>query len=177
MLVYTFVYDIIIYKGDIMFKIEKLIINDYDEFRVMFLDYFINDCGVEYDKDKLKENLINKTILSQYETGLIFIDIAKQDKKCLGFIIYQIDQEESDWKERIGSGFIREFYINSKYRNQGLGSKLLNHAEQNLKKLGVKDIYLTSQEKDETKMFYIKNGYTTNHSKAKNQEEYFEKKL
>lgn len=160
-----------------MFEIKKLTIDNYNDFRVMFLDYFINDCGVKYDVEKLKENLINKTILPQYEKELIFIDIVKKNEKCLGFIIYQIDQEESDWKERIGSGFIREFYIEKKFRNKGLGSQLLHHAEQNLKELGAKEIYLTSQEKDETKIFYIKNGYSTNHNRAKNNKEYFEKKL
>lgn len=54
-------------KAVFMFKINRLNKNDYDEFRNMFLDYFINDCGVNYDKEKLRENLVNKTILTQYE--------------------------------------------------------------------------------------------------------------
>ena len=142
-----------------MYVIESLQVFDYDEFRTMFLDYFINDCEVKYDKEKLRENLINKTIIPQCERGLIFIDLIKQNKETLGFIIYQIDKEESDWKERLGSGFIREFYIKPNFRKLGLGSKLLKNAEDNLKELGAKEIYLTSQEKDSVKQFYMKNGF------------------
>ena len=65
-----------------MVEILKLEKQDYEEFRTMFLDYFINDCGVKYDIEKLRENLINKTILPQHENGLIFIDVVKQDEEC-----------------------------------------------------------------------------------------------
>ena len=158
-------------------KIEKLTEIDYEEFRKMFLDYFIFDCGVEYDKNKLREGLINRTILHQFEKGLIYIDVAKKKDTVLGFIIYQVDQEDSDWKERIGSGFIREFYIKKRFRNQGIGSELLQHAEQVLKNLGASEVYLTSSEKDYVKKFYKKHGYTTDHNRAKNGKEYFEKEL
>ena len=160
-----------------MFEIVNLKALDYDEFRTMFLDYFYYDCGIKYDREKLRENLINKTIIPQYERGLIFIDVIKQNNETLGFIIYQIDKEESDWKERIGSGFIREFYIKPDFRKQKLGSKLLKSAEDNLKKLGAKEVYLTSQEKDYVKKFYEKNGYKTDHTRAQNGKEYFEKQL
>ena len=160
-----------------MYRIESLQFYDYDEFRDMFLDYFVNDCEVKYDKDKLRENLINKTIIPQCERGLIFIDLIKQNEEILGFIIYQIDKEECDWKERLGSGFIREFYIKPNFRKLGLGSKLLKNAEDKLKELGAKEIYLTSQEKDNVKQFYKKNGYVTQHNRANNGQEYFEKKL
>lgn len=95
----------------------------------------------------------------------------------MGFIIYQIDKEESDWKERLGEGFIREFYIKPINRNLGLGTLLLKNAEMILKNLGAKEVYLTSQEKDSVKQFYKKNGYVTHHNRAKNGEEYFEKEL
>ena len=95
----------------------------------------------------------------------------------MGFIIYQIDKEESDWKERLGEGFIREFYVKPEVRRQNLGSKLLQHAECVLKSLGAKQVYLTSQETNYVKLFYKKNGYTTNHVRAKNGHEYFEKEL
>lgn len=160
-----------------MFKIESLQKSKYEEFRNMFLDYFIIDYGVKYDSDKLRESLVNKTIIKQFEAGIILIDIIKENNNTLGFIIYQIDKENSDWKERLGSGFIREFYIKKEFRQKGLGSMLLNNAELNLKKLGAKEVYLTSSEKVYVKKFYESNGYKPCQKRAKNGEEYFEKNL
>ena len=160
-----------------MFNIVSLKFKDYEMFRTMFLDYFINDCHVKYDVEKLRQNLINQTILPQHERGLIFIDVIKQKLNCVGFIIYQIDQEESDWNERLGCGFIREFYIKPEFRKQGLGSRLLSYAENKLKELNVAEVYLTSQENETVKKFYEKQGYKTQHKRAKNGNEYFEKQL
>ena len=160
-----------------MIEVESFKTQEYDEFEEMFLEYFIVDIGVKYDKEKLRENLIKKTILKQYEEGLIFIDMVKNQGDLLGFIIYQIDREESDWKERLGDGFIREFYIKREFRKQGLGSRLLNHAEQKLKDMGAREVYLTSKEDEGVKAFYQRNGYNTDHSRSSNGNEYFEKQL
>ena len=54
---------------------------------------------------------------------------------------------------------------------------LLRNAEQELKILGANQVYLTSSEKDYVKNFYEKNGYTTNHRRALNGKEYYEKDL
>lgn len=139
--------------------IDKLT-NEYESFANMFIDYFINDFGVEYDADKLKENLVNGFILKSYEKNMVFIDIIKQNKPC-GFIIYQIDNKNSDWNFKTGCGFIRELYIERNCRGQGLGSLLLANAEKNLKNMGVKEVYLTSDEKEKVQAFYIKNDYKT----------------
>lgn len=157
--------------------IEKLKKQEYSSFTDLFLDYFINDMHVKFDREKLRNDLVKKTIISEYENGIVFIDIIK-DTKLFGFIIYQIDNENSDWKERIGWGFIREFCILKKMRCKGYGSLLLKHAEINLRNLGVGNVYLTSDENEKVKKFYIKNGYCTKHEKNKtNGNEVFEKLL
>lgn len=160
-----------------MFEIEKLNNSDYEQFTNMFLDYFINDLGVEQDENLLRENLVKNFILKQYAKGLIFIDVIKEQNQCLGFNIYQIDSENADWSERIGWGFIREIYVAKSHRKFGLGTKLLSHAENVLKNLGVTEVYLTSDENDYVKKFYLKNGYKTDNVKAKNGLDYYEKKL
>lgn len=140
--------------------IEKLAKTEYKYFIDMFLDYFINDVGVEYNENKLKEGLIKGFILKTYEKNMIVIDVIKQDKLC-GFIIYQIDNENSDWNFKTGCGFIREFFIKRNYRGKGLGTLLLANAEKNLKNMGVKEVYLTSNNKEKVQAFYLKNNYKT----------------
>lgn len=163
---------------DESFLIEKLSKDDYGIFTEMFLDYFINDENVKYDVKLLEKNLIQNTILKQYEKQVIFIDILKSNKKCLGFIIYQIDSENSDWNEKPGQGFIREFYISPNYRRCGLGSYLLSNIENKLMALGVSKVYLTASNKEYVKTFYIKNGYLgTNENSEFNKLEYFEKNI
>lgn len=159
------------------YSIEKLAKNDYDSFADMFVDYFINDMGVKYDASKLKEGLVKNTILKQYEKKIIFIDIIKTNKLC-GFIIYQIDAPTSDWNERPGCGYIREFYVSKDCRNNGLGSQLLANAEKTLKSAGVKSVYLTSSENDLVKKFYVKNAYVSSNVRcAANDLEIYEKML
>lgn len=159
------------------YQIEKLKIENFETFANLFVDYFINDMKVIFDREKLKDNLVRNTILKQYKENIIYIDIIRKEK-ILGFIIYQVDNINSDWKERLGQGFIREFCVLKEYRNNGLGSMLLNHAENNLKNLGVKQIYLTSDENEKVKNFYLKNGYKTTHDRNnKNNNEIFEKIL
>lgn len=159
------------------YQIEKLKSEDFENFANLFVDYFVNDMKVIFDRDKLKENLVRNTILKQYRENIIYIDLIKKED-ILGFIIYQIDNINSNWQERLGQGFIREFCILKEYRNKGLGSMLLNHAESTLKNLGVKQIYLTSDENEKVKNFYLKNGYKTNYQRNKtNNNEIFEKTL
>lgn len=143
------------------YSIRKLTKNDYEIFADMFIDYFVNDIGIKYDVEKLKKNLVKNTIIKQYERNIIFIDIIKKDKIC-GFIIYQIDSELSDWNLKTGYGYIREFYIAKDYRGKGLGTLLVENAENSLKSLGVDNVYLTSAESEAVKNFYVKNKYTTN---------------
>ena len=148
------------------YKIEKLSQSDYETFTDMFLDYFVNDENIKYDINKLKENLIKNTIIKRYEENMIFIDVIKGDQ-CLGFIIYQIDSDKSDWNERPGQGFIREFYIKRDCRKMGLGSQLLLHAEKFLKDLEVNKVYLTASKKKYVQAFYVKNGYINTNERSK----------
>lgn len=160
-----------------MFKIEKLQCCDYESFRNMFLYYFTKECGVEYDIDKLRENLVDGYILKSFERGETFIDVAKKQDKVVGFIIYQINSKERGDEERLGSGYIAEFYVDSEYRRFGLGSLLLQNAEKTMKALGVNDVYLTSVDQEGVKIFYEKNGYINTHQIADNDQEIFEKSL
>ncbi len=138
-------------------NIEKLDLNDVLDFKDMFNSYFI-EIGHVVPKEILIVKLLDGLILEQYKNGIISIYVMK-DENMYGFIIFQIDNDNSDWNKRPGWGFIREFYIIPTLRNKGLGSKMIKKVECLLKEKEVKNIYLTSNKNERTKQFYIKNGY------------------
>ncbi len=132
--------------------------NEIASFKDLFCDYF-DELKCDIPKDVLVTRVLDGLILEEYKNGILFIKIIKNNSMVTGFIIYQVDSEKSDWNKRPGWGFIREFYIIPSYRNTGLGSKMLDKIETHLKMIGVEKIYLTSDENEQTKKFYLKNGY------------------
>lgn len=150
----------------------------YNQFVSCFFNYYQNEIGFLYpDLNKIK-SAINKLLIGQLEDEIIFIDIALIDNSIKGFIVYQIDSDKSDWNERTGCGFIREFYVDNSIRRLGVGTRLLKNAEKTIKNLGVTNIYLTANNKDYVYDFYFKNGYDNeNKTNWKNGNEYFSKEL
>ena len=80
----------------------------------------------------------------QWTNRVIRLDLAMAESRCIGFSVYQIDAENSDWCKRPGWGFIREFYVVPECRKSGTGKALAAHTEQQLRSLGAKKMYLTS---------------------------------
>lgn len=80
-----------------MVEIKKLSAQDYEEFKDMFITYFTNELGVKYDLNKLREGLLDKHIIKQFEGELIYIDIIKEDVKNFylknGFVTNHIKAE------------------------------------------------------------------------------------
>jgi len=136
-------------------EIRKFTDPDFDAFAQMVGVYFIED---------LKETLYNnppvgmcKKITQNVKDGIIYLDLLHLDGSPIGFIVYQVDSPESDWCEKEGYGFIREMYIRKDHRKQGYGKILVAHAENELKKLSVPHIYLTSS----NDIFWLSIGYAS----------------
>ena len=97
-----------------------------------------------------------KEITQSAKDGISFIALLFVDNTSIGFIQYQVDSPKSDWCEKEGYGCIREMYIHKDNRKQGHGRTLATHAENELKKLSVPYIYLTS---DDVIDFWLSVGY------------------
>ena len=85
-------------------------------------------------------------IRQQWENGTIQILLAFDRQTPIGFSIYQIDAPDSNWCQRPGWGFIREFYVIPAYRKQGIGKRLAAHTEAVLRAMGAEHLYLTSDQ-------------------------------
>lgn len=150
---------------------------DYKSFTQMFYEYFSGDLETGDSYEVIKKEVVDKQVLPFFKSGAVLIDIAKMQGKAIGFIIYQVDSVNSDWCERPGWGFIREFYIDKNYRNKGIGGNLLARAENSLKKLGATIVYLTTDIKDYVKVFYKNNGYLSENTLSARNAEYLYKNL
>ena len=159
-------------------EIKRLSKPYYNRFKEMFCKYFQDDLLEELSNEFIIKNIIDSQVLVLFEKNIIFIDLIYSSKVPVGFIIYQIDSDNSDWKERCGWGFIRELYVDKDYRKLHLGSELLKHAENTLSKLSAKHIYLTCDDNNISRNFYLKNGYVPeNKFNLHNTHEYFSKNI
>jgi len=162
----------------IKFIVKKLNENYYGWFKECFCHYFIKETKANLTKEYIIEKIVDAEISKGIKEGWCLIDLVICDDMPVGFIIYQIDSEKSDWNERPGEGFVREFYISEAFRRKGLGSFLLDHVERVLKEMNAKEVYLTSSKDEVSRKFYIKNGYKNeNKFNNYNKLEYFSKKL
>jgi len=125
----------------------------------MMKSYFIDDLHAEWNEKTLDR--IVGFIISQYEKDIVSILLAFKENVPIGFAVYQVDREDSDWCKRAGWGFIREFYIQKDFRRLGMGGLLVAEVEQQLRSKNIKQIYLTT---DTAFEFWLHCGYQTDSS-------------
>ncbi len=82
-------------------------------------------------------------IAREVREGILHIAVATE-AEILGFSVYQIDTEASDWCKRPGWGMIREFYVVPTARRRGIGRMLSDFSTAHLLRLGAAGLYLTS---------------------------------
>ena len=120
------------------------------DFIKMFVTYSVDDLRMQEKDPRLTAECIVEKVapffLKQREKGASAIDIVVEDDEAIGFSIYQIDGEESDWCEKPGWGFIMEFYIAKKHRGKGIGRRLAESTERKLRDMGAESLYLTTRE-------------------------------
>ncbi len=129
-----------------------LFITDFKsvEFQEAFKIYF-DELNVRVEKwDKLFTNMNN----DKHGKNFAYVRIA-DNGEIVGFIQFTTIIMNS-WFFSTDIGFIREFWVNSKYRKQGHGKELLNLVESYFKE---KDIGYTILTTDTAEQFYLKNGY------------------
>lgn len=70
--------------------------------------------------------------------------VAISDGKIVGFILSKIFDNNLIIEKYFNKGWISLFYVGQKYRKNGIGSKLLEKSEEELKSLGVQSISIGS---------------------------------
>ena len=130
-------------------QIEK---RDYPAFRSMFIDYF-NELDCEDDP----ECTFDEFLLPDLENEDFSVAVAEVDGAVAGFVIYQIDELLSEWHFKEGWGDVRELFVPFERRERGIGSALLQYAENSLKSEGAEGVYLLPVEESEE--YFLRRGY------------------
>ncbi len=150
-------------------QIKDVLINDFTnpDFRTMFKRYF-DEMNVNVrDWDALFSEMNDE------KHNLAYIRF-NEDGVPVGFIQFTV-MPFASWFFEFDTGFIREFWIDGKYRGQGHGSMLLRHAEEYFIGKGVCKSILTT---DTAESFYIRRGYKKDIDiRAKNNDMVFVKNL
>lgn len=151
---------------EIIMRIEM--INDFNNtsFQNAFKQYF-NELGIFISDWKRLFNQMN-------EDKGNYAYLITDNNTIIGFIQFKtIILNNSFFEEQYG--FIREFWIAEKHRNQGYGTKLLKLVEEFFINNKIYQVILTTAT---ASVFYTKNGYKKNNSiTAKNNDCVFTKKF
>ncbi|MEK6848069.1 MAG: GNAT family N-acetyltransferase [Nanoarchaeota archaeon] len=104
-----------------------------------------------YNEKWTKENAVK--LINKY-TKFSRILIAKINNKIVGFIIFEVFQED---KGEVG--FISEIVVSKRFQCLGIGKKLMNATEKYLIKKNIKKIKLIANKKAKAIGFYKKINY------------------
>lgn len=98
---------------------------------------------------------IRDTICQHIATGRVFI---ARDDTIWGFVTFTV--EVTEFEQDATRGIVENLYVKSEYRNNGVGSELLEAAQEDLKTRGVDVIALESMAENKSgRAFYRSHGY------------------
>ena len=128
---------------------ECLLIDDFSNelFQKAFKEYF-RELKMEVDD-------WNSLFESMNSQGGNLAYLWLDNEEVIGFLEFRIEKTEH-WFITEDFGFVREFWIKSNYRNQTLGTKLLDKVENYFIENQIFKVLLTT---DTAPSFYLKNGY------------------
>lgn len=119
--------------------------SDNQNFQDSFVNYFVGDLNAPLPEQMIRDEIVPKyTDLST--RGIAPILLAIHDQQIVGFINFQIDSDKSNWNERPGWGMIRELHVDTQWRNQGIGTALVQVAVEAMRQSGAAEAYLTTEE-------------------------------
>ena len=113
-------------------------------------------CSVYAEKWNTENSI--KRITEVFEKNKEYCFIAKIDEQIIGAILCSAYQH---YNGKIG--FIEELFISSKLQSKGLGTKLIEKAEQNFKQKRIIKTVLLAHTKASAFKFYKKKNYKENY--------------
>ncbi|WP_125152318.1 GNAT family N-acetyltransferase [Clostridium rectalis] len=130
--------------------IEEFKYKDLKECIYLFIDAFKSEPW----NDKWDFNTAFKRLEDIYYTPKFNGLVYKIDNKIVGVIMGNYEQ----WYEGMYYN-LKEFFVDKTIQGRGIGSKMIDILERELKERGIKSIQLLTIKNHKTEGFYMNNGY------------------
>lgn len=105
------------------------------------------------NRGRIRESISRQIALSE-------VHVARSDGSIVGFVMYTL--EGSTFQRNVERGVVQNLYVAPSYRNQGVGTRLLETAEQALRESGAEVLGLEVMARNEAaRRFYERHGYDT----------------
>lgn len=154
-----------------MLKFYELSEDNYMQFKDMMLEYYRE--GEDEDTEQtIIEDFIRK-LYSMVEDNKIEGRIIYEDTQLVGFVLWMMDIENSEFSEMPGYGTFLEIGINKENRRKGIGRCVVADIENRMMGQGIDKFYVSAYGPAET--FWKKCGYVKTIKKASNELFLYEK--
>jgi len=136
--------------NDKNYAIREINKTDYDMCAKSLVETFGKEPWCEHWTYQQAFERIDEMMASRMSRGYVIADADTVVGMCIGRIMTYMDFKEF---------FIDEFSVNPSVQGQGLGSRLIEHIDLQLKKENVGNMSLNTEEDKPSVKFYEKNGF------------------
>lgn len=137
-------------------EIRKVTLNDIDEFFRLLNEFYNNNLSYETFKKIYTRNI---------DDPKYYYTVAVNEGQIVGILISEFQEKLHRTKPQC---FIDDLYVDSKYRNRGIGKKLLQDAIENAKENDCEVVELTSyRDNVDAHRFYENNNFIKHSYKFK----------
>ena len=127
----------------------------YELFHRIMTEYYYEGEDQDTPQEILDEFI--QMLFSKIEDEVIEGRLVTSSSSIVGFVLWMKDEEEKLFSEKPGYGTILEIGVVKKYRNTGLGKVLVSYAEEQMRAMQVKSLYVCAYGPAE--VFWEKRGY------------------
>ncbi len=137
---------------------------DYDAFHKLLNAYFRE--GEDADTPQEEVDAFIGLLFRMVQQEKINCRLITADGVKIGFVLWAIDTEELDFSEIPGMGTILEIGIGESHRRLGVGSKIVEYVESELRHKGICQCYVSAY--GPAQKFWTHCGYRFNGANADN---------
>lgn len=137
---------------------------DYDVFHELLNRYFRE--GEDEDTPQDQVDRFIRILFDMVQQEKISCRLIARDGENIGFVLWAIDTEELDFSEIPGMGTILEIGIEKPYRRSGMGAKIVEFVEEELRHGGVSHCYVSAY--GPAQEFWSRCGYESSGTNAGN---------
>ncbi len=115
---------------------------DYDSFHELLNPYYREGEDANTPQEQIDGFI--QMLFDMVQQGKISCRLLAKDGANIGFVLWAIDRDDFDFSEMPGMGTILEIGVEKPYRRSGAGSKIVHYVEDQLRKSGMRQCYVSA---------------------------------